>query len=83
LTIAAGGYESAYVPGTLSGAVGNFPVTKPGVSKAQSDRDIQQCEDRARSFTRGRAATGRDQVQVYNRLVLDCLRDRGYSMSGE
>jgi hypothetical protein len=53
------------------------------VSKAQSDRDIQQCEDRARSFTRGRAATGRDQVQVYNRLVLDCLRDRGYSMSGE
>jgi hypothetical protein len=62
---------------------GNFPVTKPGVSKAQSDRDIQQCEDRARSFTRGRAATGRDQVQVYNRLVVDCLRDRGYSMSGE
>lgn len=62
---------------------GNFPVTKPGVSKAQSDRDIQQCEDRARSFTRGRTATGRDQVQAYNRLVIDCLRDRGYSMSGE
>lgn len=62
---------------------GNFEVSKPGVSKAQSDRDIQQCEDRARSFTRGRTATGRDQVQAYNRLVIDCLRDRGYSMSGE
>jgi|RhiMethySRZTD1v2_1073278.scaffolds.fasta_scaffold66729_5 hypothetical protein len=69
---------------TLGGCKsGNFPVTKPGVSKAQSDRDIQQCEDRARTFTRGRTATGRDQVQAYNRLVIDCLRDRGYSMSGE
>jgi len=29
LTIAASGYESAYVPGTLSGAVGNFPVSNP------------------------------------------------------
>jgi hypothetical protein len=29
LTIAAGGYEGAYVPGVLSGAVGNFPVSNP------------------------------------------------------
>jgi hypothetical protein len=62
---------------------GNFEVSKPGVSKAQSDRDIQQCEDRARTYLRGRTASGRDQVQAYNRLVIDCLRDRGYAMSGE
>ena len=61
----------------------NFPVSKPGVSKEQSDRDIAQCEDRARSFLRSRAATIRDQGQAYNRLVIDCLRDRGYTMSGE
>jgi hypothetical protein len=29
LTIGASGYESAYIPGTLSGAVGNFPVSNP------------------------------------------------------
>lgn len=29
LTIAMSGYESAYIPGTLSGAVGNFPVSNP------------------------------------------------------
>jgi hypothetical protein len=29
LTIAAAGYESAYIPSTLSGAVGNFPVSNP------------------------------------------------------
>jgi hypothetical protein len=61
----------------------NFAVSKPGVSKEQSDRDIAQCEDRARSFLRSRAASIRDQGQAYNRLVIDCLRDRGYSMSGE
>ncbi|MEA3193909.1 MAG: hypothetical protein QOD26_2242 [Betaproteobacteria bacterium] len=61
----------------------NFPVSKPGTSKEQSDRDIAQCEDRARNFMRGRAASLRDQGQAYNRLVIDCLRDRGYSMSGE
>ncbi len=32
---------------------------------------------------RSRAASIRDQGQAYNRLVIDCLRDRGYSMSGE
>lgn len=61
----------------------NFPVSKPGVSKEQADRDIALCEDRARAFLRGRAASGRDQGQAYNRLVIDCLRDRGYRMSGE
>ena len=61
----------------------NFVVSKPGVSKEQSDRDIAQCEDRARNFMRSRAASIRDQGQAYNRLVIDCLRDRGYSMSGE
>jgi hypothetical protein len=61
----------------------NFPVSKPGVSKEQSDRDVQQCEDRSRAFLRGRVASGRDQVQAYNRLVIDCLRDRGYTTSGE
>ena len=29
VTLAAPGYESAYIPGTLSGAVGNFPVANP------------------------------------------------------
>ena len=61
----------------------NFPVSKPGVSKEQADRDTQQCEDRARNFLRNRPATMRDQAQAYNRLVVDCLRDRGYTMSGE
>lgn len=61
----------------------NFPVSKPGASKEQADRDIAQCEDRARQFLRNRPATMRDQGQAYNRLVIDCLRDRGYSMSGE
>jgi hypothetical protein len=73
--------DSAACPGRLQ--IRQFPGDEAGVSKAQSDRDIQQCEDRARTFTRGRTATGRDQVQAYNRLVIDCLRDRGYSMSGE
>jgi hypothetical protein len=62
---------------------GNFPVSKPGVSKEQGDRDIQQCEDRARNLLRNRPATMRDQGQAYNRLVIDCLRDRGYAVSGE
>ncbi len=62
---------------------GNFAVSKPGTSKEQADRDIKQCEDRARGFVRNRPATGRDHAQTYNRLVIDCLRDRGYEMSGE
>lgn len=61
----------------------NFPVSKPGVSKEQSDRDVQQCEDRAHAFLRSRTANIRDQGQAYNRLVIDCLRERGYTMSGE
>jgi predicted small lipoprotein YifL len=65
------------------GSRGNFPVYKPGVSKEQADLDIKDCEARAHSFIRNRAAHIRDQAQAYNRLVLDCMRDRGYSMSGE
>ena len=65
------------------GSRGNFPVHKPGVSKEEADRDIKDCEARAHSFIRNRAAHIRDQAQAYNRLVLDCMRDRGYSMSGE
>ena len=68
----------------LSGCkTGNFPVSKPGVSKEQSDRDVEQCEDRARGFVRNRPATARDHQRTYDRLVIDCLRDRGYEMSGE
>src|SRR5205823_2803229 len=29
LTVSLTGYQSAYVPGTLTGAVGNFPVSNP------------------------------------------------------
>ena len=61
----------------------NYPVSKPGVSKEQADRDVAQCEDRARDFLRNRPATKRDQGKVNDRLVIDCLRDRGYTASGE
>ena len=68
----------------LSGCkTSNFPVSKPGVSKEQSDRDVQQCEDRAREFVRNRPATALDHKRTYDRLVIDCLRDRGYTMTGE
>jgi len=60
-----------------------WPVSKPGVSKEQTQRDIDDCENRARTFMKGRVASGRDQGQAYNRLVFSCLRDRGYSVAGD
>ena len=60
-----------------------WPVSKPGASKEQTQRDIDDCTARAQSFLRGRTASGRDQGQAYNRLVFSCLRDRGYSVAEE
>ncbi|HXU43417.1 MAG TPA: hypothetical protein VN675_13895 [Burkholderiales bacterium] len=60
-----------------------WPVSKPGASKEQAQKDIDDCENRARVFMRGRVASGRDQGQAYNRLVFSCLRDRGYSVAGD
>ena len=60
-----------------------WPVSKPGASKEQTQRDIDDCTARAQSFLRGRTASGRDQQQAYNRLVFSCLRDRGYSVAGD
>ena len=60
-----------------------WPVSKPGASKEQTQRDIEDCENRARAFMKGRVASGRDQGQAYNRLVFSCLRDRGYSVAGD
>jgi len=67
----------------LAGCKTEWPVSKPGASKEQAQKDIDDCENRARLFMRGRVATGRDQVQAYNRLVFSCLRDRGYSVAGD
>jgi hypothetical protein len=61
----------------------SWPVSKPGASKEQTQRDIDGCEDRARTFMKGRVASARDQGQAYNRLVFDCLRGRGYSVAGD
>ena len=55
----------------------------PGASKEQAQKDIDDCENRARVFMRGRVASDRDQGQAYNRLVFSCLRDRGYSVAGD
>ena len=63
--------------------VTSWPVSKPGASKEQTQRDIDACEDRARAFLKGRVASARDQSQAYNRLVIDCLRGRGYSVAGD
>jgi hypothetical protein len=60
-----------------------WPVSKPGTSSEQTRNDINDCENRARGFMKGRAASGRDQGQAYNRLVISCLRDRGYSVAGD
>lgn len=61
----------------------SWPVSKAGTSKEQTQRDIDDCENRARGFMKGRAASARDQGQAYNRLVFSCLRDRGYSVAGD
>ena len=61
----------------------SWPVSKPGASKEQTQRDIDACEDRARAFLKGRVASARDQGQAYNRLVYDCLRGRGYTVAGD
>jgi hypothetical protein len=63
--------------------ISTFPVSKPGTSREERQRDIEQCEERARGFLRGRPGTGRDKEQIHNRVVIDCLRGRGYIMSGE
>jgi hypothetical protein len=38
-----------------------WPVSKPGASSEQTQKDINDCENRARGFMKGRAASGRDQ----------------------
>ena len=60
----------------------NFGMSKPGASREESQQDIRRCEEKARGFVRNRPATARDHKQVYDRLVIDCLRERGYAASG-
>lgn len=71
LTITAGGYESAYVPGALSGSVGNFPVTNPQQTmptvemfKTDTTFPVAVVDDRGAPVM-GVALTARPQVKYF------------------
>ncbi|HXU73955.1 MAG TPA: carboxypeptidase-like regulatory domain-containing protein [Polyangia bacterium] len=71
VNIAAPGYESAYVPGQLSGAVGNFPVSNPQTTmptvelfKTSGTFAVALVDDRGAPVA-GVTVTARPQVKYY------------------
>ena len=50
---------------------------KPGATKADFDRDNGICTERAEEARR-RMIGGRDAVRAHNRVLIDCMRSRGW-----
>lgn len=50
---------------------------KPGASQADFERDNRFCTARAEEARR-RLIGGRDAVRAHNRVLMDCMRDRGW-----
>ena len=50
---------------------------KPGATKAEFDRDNGFCSERAEEARR-RMIGGRDAVRAHNRVLMECMRDRGW-----
>ena len=55
-------------------------VTKPGVSPEQMDRDTRQCETNAQRAADAQVRSATDRTRAYNRILVLCLRGRGYEI---
>ena len=53
-------------------------MSKPGVSKAWRDADLADCNERAQRASNNQYVRAPDRAQTHNRVLINCMRAKGY-----
>lgn len=68
--------------GLLAACTNPVALSKPGVTQKEYARDKQVCEDQADRAAQQQLRGAQEKTQVYNRVLLSCMRARGYELQG-